>query len=111
MKLLWLRTHWKRVLGITVLVICITAFLILEVFSRGAAGIFNKAMNEQDMLKGTVMAEKIVAHINGYVTFTNLKWYDNDGHLLLLVPEGSFQARPWDVVIGHIKSTTLQELT
>ena len=74
MKLLWLRTHWKRVLGITVLVICITAFLILEVFSRGAAGIFNKAMNEQDMLKGTVMAEKIVAHINGYVTFSNLKF-------------------------------------
>lgn len=111
MKLLWLRTHWKRVLGITVLVICITAFLILEVFSRGAAGIFNKAMNEQDMLKGTVMAEKIVAHINGYVTFSDLKWYDNDGRLILLVPEGSFQARPWDVVIGHIKSTTLQELT
>ncbi|MBP3780211.1 MAG: hypothetical protein ILA30_00945 [Selenomonas sp.] len=111
MKLLWLRRRWKRVLLSTVLVIFLIAFLVLEVFSRGAAGIFNQAMNEQDMLRGTIMAEKIVAHINGHVNFTNLKWYDNDGRLLLLVPDGSFKARPWDVITGNIKSTTLQELT
>lgn len=107
----WLRTHWKKALLITAAVIVIAVVLVLEVFSRGAAAIFNQAMTEQDMLKGDITAEKIVAHINGHVTFTGLEWKDAEGRLILRVPEGSFHVRPWDVVTGHIKSTTIQELT
>lgn len=107
----WLRTHWRKALLISIAAIAIVIFLVLEVFSRGAAAIFNQAMTEQDMLKGTVTAEKIVAHITGDVNFTNLEWRDPDGRLILRVPEGHFHARPWDVVTGHLKSTTIQELT
>ncbi|SHL03170.1 Protein of unknown function [Selenomonas ruminantium] len=107
----WLRNHWRKALLISIAAIFIAIFLVLEVFSRGAAAIFNQAMMEQDMLKGTVTAEKIVAHITGDVNFTNLEWRDPEGRLILRVPEGHFHARPWDVVTGHIKSTTIQELT
>lgn len=107
----WLFTRWKKVLAGSVLLVIIVAFLILEFFSRGAAAIFNQAMMEQDMLKGDITAEKITAHINGHVEFSQLQWHDPDGRLILYVPEGSFVVRPWDVITGHIKSTTMQELT
>ncbi|BAL82734.1 hypothetical protein SELR_10260 [Selenomonas ruminantium subsp. lactilytica TAM6421] len=107
----WLRTHWQRALLISIAAIFLAIFLVLEVFSRGAAAIFNQAMTEQDMLKGTITAEKIVAHVTGDVNFTNLEWRDPEGRLILRVPEGHFHARPWDVVTGHLKSTTIQELT
>ena len=100
----WLRTHWKKLLLITAAVIAVAAVLVLEVFSRGAAAIFNKAMMEQDMLKGEIRAEKIVAHINGHVEFSQLQWHDPEGRLILYVPEGSFEVRPWDVITGNIKS-------
>ena len=107
----WLRLHWRKALLISLAAIFIIIFLVLEVFSRGAAVIFNQAMTEQGMLKGTITAEKIVAHITGDVNFTNLEWRDAEGRLILRVPEGHFHARPWDVVTGHLKSTTIQELT
>lgn len=107
----WLRTHWKKALLIGITAIFIAVILVLEVFSRGAAAIFNEAMVEQDMLKGTITAEKIVAHINGHVNFSGLEWRDPEGRLILRIPEGGFHVRPWDIVTGHIKSTTMQELT
>lgn len=107
----WLRTHWKKLLLITAAVIAVAAVLVLEVFSRGAAAIFNQAMMDQDMLKGEIRADKIVAHINGHVEFSRLQWHDPEGRLILYVPEGSFEVRPWDVITGNIKSTTMQELT
>ena len=107
----WLRKHWKKASLITLGGIILAIVLVLEVFSRGAAAIFNQAMAEQDMLKGTITAEKIVAHVTGDVNFTNLEWHDPEGRLILRVPEGHFHARPWDVVTGHLKSTTIQELT
>ena len=63
------------------------------------------------MLKGNVTAEKIVAHITGDVNFTGLEWRDEEGRLIVRVPEGHFRVRLWDMVTGHIKSTTIQELT
>ena len=93
------------------LFISIGSILVLEVFSRGAAAIFNQSMMEQDMLKGDITAEKISANINGHVEFSQLQWHDPNGRLILYVPEGSFNVRLWDVVTGHIKSTTIQELT
>ena len=86
----WLRSNWKKTLGIAIVAILLTVFLILEIFSRGAAAIFNQAMAEQDMLKGTITAEKIIAHITGDVDFTGLEWRDVEGHLILRVPEGHF---------------------
>lgn len=108
--LIWLRTHWKKLLTGLFLAIIVTAFLVLEFFSRGAAAIFNQAMMEQDMLKGEITAEKIIAHINGHVEFSQLQWHDPDGRLILYIPEGSFDVRPWDIITGRIKSTTMQEL-
>ena len=64
----------------------------------------------QDMLKGTITAEKITAHFTGDVDFTGLEWRDTEGRLILRVPEGYFYVRLWDGVTGHIKSTSLQEL-
>lgn len=107
----WLRNHWRKALGIAGVVIFLTAFLVLEIISRGAATIFNQAMIDQDMLRGTITAEKITAHITGDVYFTGLEWRDTEGRLILRVPEGHFYVRVWDVVTGHIKSTTIQELT
>ena len=107
----WVRQHWQKTLGIISAAILLAVFLVLEIFSRGAATIFNQAMVEQDMLKGTITAEKIIAHVTGDVDFTGLEWRDGEGRLILRVPEGHFYVRLWDVVTGHIKSTTLQELT
>ncbi len=107
----WLHRHWKKALLITVGVLMVSVILVLEVLSRGAAAIFNQAMAEQDMLKGSITAEKIVAHITGDVNFTGLEWRDPEGRLILRVPEGQFRVRLWDVATGHIKSTTMQELT
>ena len=45
----WLRSNWKKTLGIAIVAIFLTVFLILEIFSRGAAAIFNQAMAEQDI--------------------------------------------------------------
>ena len=107
----WLCNHWKKILMGILLFISIGSILVLEVFSRGAAAIFNQSMMEQDMLKGDITAEKISANINGHVEFSQLQWHDPNGRLILYVPEGSFNVRLWDVVTGHIKSTTIQELT
>ncbi|TYZ25006.1 hypothetical protein [Selenomonas ruminis] len=107
----WLRMHWRRTLVIAVVTISLAVFIVLEIFSRGAAAIFNQAMAEQNMLRGTITAEKIIAHVTGDVDFTGLEWHDVEGRLILRVPEGHFYVRLWDVVTGNIKSTTLQELT
>ena len=54
-------------------------FGALEVMSRGAAEIFNKAMQEQDLLKGTITVEKIQATPFGEVSFENLHRQDERG--------------------------------
>ncbi len=104
---------WRKAakwLGIGAVIAALLVFLVLELFSRGAALIFNRAMEQQDLLRGTITVEKIYADALGHVFFENLEWDDPDGDQILFVPSGDFEVRLWDVVSGHMKSTTLQEL-
>ena len=89
----------------------ILVFADLFVLSRSAALIFNHAMADQTMLRGTVTVEKLHANIFGEVRFEKLDWKDPEGNTILFVPHGSFRARPYDVITGNLKSTTIQELT
>ena len=97
---------------ITVGVLCVIVFFALaQIASRGAAMIFNREMEKQDMLRGTITVDSIMGHITGDVNFENLEWREPDGDLILQVPEGSFHVRPWDVITRNFKSTTVQEIT
>jgi len=105
----------KMIIGIEVIiaigVLCVVVFFTLAQFaSRGAAVIFNNEMEKQDMLRGAITVESIMAHITGDVNFENLVWKEPDGDLVLQVPEGSFHVRPWDVVTRNFKSTTVQKI-
>ncbi len=100
----------KIFLGILAAAIIFIVFM-LEGASRGAADIFNKAMQEQNVLKGTITAEKIQATPTGNVTFINLVWKDERGGTILEIPEGSFKVKIFDVLTGNFKSTTIEELT
>ena len=86
-------------------------FILAHLASGAAARIFNHEMEKQTMLRGTITVDSIMGHINGDVSFENLVWKEPDGDLVLQVPEGSFHARPWDVVTRNVKSTTIQQLT
>ena len=91
-------------------VLAVLFLIALEVLSRGAAEIFNRAMQEQQMLKGTITAEKISANIWGEVSFKNLLWKDERGGTILEIPEGGFSVRLYDVITKNFSSTTVQEL-
>ncbi|MBR4909561.1 MAG: hypothetical protein IKZ43_11185 [Acidaminococcaceae bacterium] len=97
---------------LTVIVAGIITMLVLaQLARRGAAEIFNREMEKQTMLRGTITVESLMAHITGDVSFENLVWKEPDGDLVLHVPEGSFHVRPWDVITRNFKSTTIQQLT
>ena len=92
-------------------IIALIIFIILEIMSRSAAAIFNYAMMNQDMLRGTITVEKITATPTGIVNFNGLVWKDINDHKILDIPEGSFRVRLWDILTRHFKSTTVQELS
>ncbi len=82
----------------------------LETMSRSAAAIFNKAMQEQTLLNGTITVEKLTANLWGEVTFNNLLWKDPRGGTILEIPEGGFTVRLYDILTKNFKSTTIQKL-
>ena len=84
---------------------------LLQFARRGAAFIFNREMQKQTMLRGTITVESFMAHITGDVNFENLVWKEPDGDLILQIPEGSFQVRLWDVITRNFKTTSIQQLT
>lgn len=92
-------------------VAAVILLIALEVLSRGAAGIFNLAMQDQQMLKGTITAEKISANIWGEVSFSNLLWKDDRGGTIIEIPEGGFDVRLYDVITKNFKPTTVESLT
>lgn len=102
---------WGKWLGWFLLASLVAAVLVLEFFSRGAARIFNHAVARQDMLRGTITAEKLLADLTGHVRFEQLKWKDPEGHTILEVPRGSFVVAPLDIITGHLSSTTIRSLT
>lgn len=91
-------------------VVLLIFFIILEVMSHGAAAIFNKAMEEQNMLLGEITVEEIQANPFGEVSFTNLIWQDEKGGTILEIPEGNFKVKIFDVLTGNFQSTTIREL-
>lgn len=104
----------KTAVGIIVAIgiLCIIViFVLAQIASRGAAFIFNREMEKQEMLRGTITVDSIMAHITGDVNFENLVWREPDGDLILQVPEGSFQVRLWDVIIRSFKATSIQKMT
>ncbi len=100
-----------RRLGLALLIACIVILVTLEVISRGAAQIFNHAMANQDMLRGTITVERLISDITGHVYFTNLVWTDREGNPILEIPSGDFRVNVWDVLTRDFKSTTIRELT
>ena len=100
----------KILLKYIIPIIMLLSFVWLFLLSRSAALIFNRAMEEQDMLQGTITVESIQADVTGHVEFENLKWKDPDGETILSVPEGELRVRLWDIITNHITATTLKEL-
>ena len=98
-------------LGLALLVICLIILIALEILSRGAAQIFNYAMTNQDMLRGTITVERLISDITGHVYFTGLEWKDREGNPILEIPSGDFRVNVWDVLTRDFKSTTIRELT
>ena len=80
--------------------------------SHGAAFIFNRIMETQSVVKGTIHVNTLSADIRGHVNFTDLEWDDPDGMPILVVPTGSFKVNPWDFILHRsLKTTTLREIT
>ena len=108
------RLHRRHVaIGLlgTIVLGLLAIFLALEALSYGAAGIFNRVAEQQDMLHGHVRVEKLFAHINGHVRFEGLTWEDEAGNPVLIVPEGEFYVKPWDVLTGHLSARSLTSIT
>ncbi len=104
----------KKVVRVLIAAFFFAAILVfadLFFLSCSAAWIFNHAMADQTMLRGTLTVEKLRANVLGEVSFENLDWKDTSDHTILFVPRGSFRVRPYDILTGNIKSTTVQELT
>ena len=95
-----------------IIIVSLIVMLALVQFARrGAAFIFNREMQKQTMLRGTITVETFMAHITGDVNFENLVWKEPDGDLILHIPEGSFHVRLWDVITRNFKATSIQQLT
>lgn len=83
---------------------------LLEFTSRSAAYLFNLAMEDQDILRGTVTVESISADITGNVEFEGLLWTSPEGRPIVRIPDGSFQVNIWDVLTRHFRTTSIQRL-
>ncbi len=91
--------------------IVLLIFIALEILSHGAAEIFNRVIQNQDMLRGKISVETIKANIFGEVEFTNFIWLDSGGETIIEIPEGSFKVKIVDIVTKNFKADTIQELT
>ena len=83
---------------------------LLQFAKRGAAFIFNREMEKQTMLRGSITVETLMAHITGDVNFENLVWKEPDGDVILHIPEGSFQVRLWDVITRRFKAHSRRQI-
>ena len=84
--------------------------LLLEIYSRSAAWLFNKAMADQELLRGTITAERIVASPTGHVLFEGLEWKDLEGRRILYIPDGSFTVDIFDTLTQRFSATTIEKL-
>ena len=85
--------------------------LLLEIYSQSAAWLFNKAMKNQDLLRGTITVERIAASPFGHVVFEDLEWKDPEGKRILYIPDGEFIVDIYDTLTQQFSSATLEKLT
>ena len=85
--------------------------LLLIIYSQSAAWLFNKAMENQELMRGSVTAESIVASPFGYVYFEGLEWKDPEGRRILYIPDGEFTVDIFDTLTQQFSSATLENLT
>ena len=110
LKKFWLRRNFSHPLYYVVPGVLIGIALLLEIYSRSAAWIFNNAMEEQDLLRGTITAEYILASPFGYVYFEGLEWKDLEGKRILYIPEGEFTVDILDALLQRFSSTSIERL-
>ena len=109
----WCKQHRRLAVRLLILTtIFVVAFYGMCVFlSYKAAEIFNKTVAERELFPGTVTVERLSATPLGQVSFEELKWKDENGNLMVDIPDGSFRVNPWDVVWRRIGTTTVTDLT
>ena len=110
LKKAWPRHKFSRPLYYIVPGILIGFVLLLVIYSRSAAWLFNKAMEEQDLLRGTITAEYILASPIGHVYFEGLEWKDPEGKRILYIPDGEFTVDILDTLLQHFSSTSIERL-
>lgn len=110
LKKLWLRKKFSHPLYYIVPGLLIGFFLLLELYSLSAAWLFNKAMEDQDLLSGTITAEHILASPFGYVYFEGLEWKDPEGKRILYIPDGEFTVDILDTLLQRFSSTSIERL-
>ena len=109
-KRLWLRRHFSHPWWYGALGLLLGFFLLLEIYAQSAAWLFNEAMEEQDLLSGTITAEYILASPLGYVYFEGLEWKDPEGKRILYIPDGEFTVDILDTLLQHFSSTSIERL-
>ena len=107
----FMKEKFLRCLKYVIPLLILAIVLLLEIYSRSAAMIFNRAMQDQTMLNGTVSVEKLAAYPDGHVFFVNLEWKDPNGKTILLIPDGNFRVSLIDVLARQFSATTIKELT
>ena len=106
----WLRRRFSRPWHYIVPGLLLAFVLLLEIYSRSAAWLFNKAMEDQELLNGAVTVERIVATPFGHVLFEGLEWKDPNGRRVLYIPNGGFTVDIFDTLTQRFSSTTLERL-
>ena len=110
-KKIWLRRKFSRPLHYVVPGLLLGFLLLLEIYSRSAAWLFNKAMESQELLRGTITVERIAASPFGHVVFEGLEWKDPMGRRILYIPDGGFTVDIYETLTQRFSSTTLEKLT
>ena len=110
-KRVWLRHNFSRPIYYIVPGLLLGFLLLLEIYSQSAAWLFNKAMENQDVLRGTITVERLAASPFGHVVFEDLEWKDPEGRRILYIPDGEFIVDIYDTLVQHFTSTTLENLT
>ncbi len=103
--------HPKLYIGLIIAVFAAvgTYFLLCRLASDKATEIFNREMQRQKVLEGSIAVESISADMWGNVGFRGLKWLDAEGEPVVFVPDGRFKVKPWDVVTNSLKLSSLEE--
>lgn len=107
-KKIW-HDHPKRVMLVVVILVALNMLFwwLAYLASIHCAEIFNVAMADQKFVRGTVTVDRISANMKGAVTFENLRWLDKNGEPVVVIPQGSFKVRIWDVVMKHMSIGTI----